>query len=269
MRNTAVNIEQLILDGALFVANHSGGKDSQAMLIEMAKRIPASQILVIHATLGDVEWPGALELAQKQAQDLGAAFRVARARWADGSEKTFLGLAERRYAARPEVPSFPSAKHRQCTSDLKRDPIEREIRAFVKQSGHTLIVNCMGLRAAESTERRKLQTWKPHVELSKAGRTAWSWLPIHQLTTAQVFETIRAAGQEPHWAYAQGNERLSCVFCIMARDSDIQNGARLNPELFQRYVELEQRTGYAMHQSQRTLTEIVAAVAAEQLPLAA
>lgn len=70
---------------------------------------------------------------------------------------------------------------------------------------------------------------------------------------------IRAAGQSPHPAYAAGNERLSCVFCIMGSENDIKNGAKHHPELAARYIEIEDRTGYTMHMSRRSLREIVAA----------
>lgn len=71
-------IQSLINRGALFVSNHSGGKDSQAMLIKLLEIVPAKQILVVHASLGDVEWTGALELAEKQAADAQLPFIVAR-----------------------------------------------------------------------------------------------------------------------------------------------------------------------------------------------
>lgn len=54
-------IQNLIGRGALFVVNHSGGKDSQAMLIELRSVIPAAQLLVIHADLPEVDWPGIRE----------------------------------------------------------------------------------------------------------------------------------------------------------------------------------------------------------------
>lgn len=254
---TTIDLASLIQRGALFVANHSGGKDSQAMLINMtAAGIPTSQILVVHACLGEVEWHGARELAEKQAADLGAAFVVAK------PVTGFLEMVERRFATRPDVPSFPSAAQRQCTSDLKRGPIDREVRRFAKANGHRLIVNCMGIRAAESVSRSKLKAFELSERNSKAGREWYNWLPIFDLTTDQVFATIAAAGQEPHPAYAAGNERLSCVFCIMASQNDIAIGARLRPELFTRYVELEQRTGYTMHMSRKSLPQIVAEAAA-------
>jgi 3'-phosphoadenosine 5'-phosphosulfate sulfotransferase (PAPS reductase)/FAD synthetase len=261
-------ITDLIARGALFVANHSGGKDSQAMLIKLLERVPAKQIMVVHASLGEVEWEGALELAQKQAADAGLPFVVARANWLDGSPKTFLNMAENRFADRPEVPSFPSSQQRQCTSDLKRGPIQREILRFMKARRLKLVVNCAGMRAAESNDRRKLAPFvhlnkqlnkkgKPKNGLARAGREAYEWLPIHTLSTEQVFATIRDAGQEPHPAYAAGNERLSCVFCIMGSRNDLAHGARARPDLFAKYVALEKATGYTMHMSRKPLAELV------------
>lgn len=51
-------IQDFIEQKALFVINHSGGKDSQAMMIELLKLIPQDQLLVVHASLGDIEWEG-------------------------------------------------------------------------------------------------------------------------------------------------------------------------------------------------------------------
>jgi 3'-phosphoadenosine 5'-phosphosulfate sulfotransferase (PAPS reductase)/FAD synthetase len=245
-------IESLIAKGALFVVNHSGGKDSQAMLIRLLERIPADQILVVHATLGDVEWEGALDLAEKQACHAGVPFVVARA------GKSFLDMVERRFAVRPDVPSWPSADHRQCTSDLKRGPIEREVRRYVKAHGISTIVNCVGIRAQESSNRAKQEVFRRNGRNSVAGREWYDWLPIHTMKRDEVFATIRAAGQEPHWAYAAGNDRLSCVFCIMGSRRDLANGAKHRPELFAKYIELEQRTGYTMHMTRIPLQELAA-----------
>jgi 3'-phosphoadenosine 5'-phosphosulfate sulfotransferase (PAPS reductase)/FAD synthetase len=245
-------IEQLIAQGALFVASHSGGKDSQAMLVKLLEIVPAAQIVVVHASLGEVEWTGALEHAEAQAIGAGLPFIVARA------TKGFLDMVEQRFESRPEVPSWPSASTRQCTSDLKRGPIEREVRRYAKEHGFSLVVNCMGLRAQESAARAKRVVLSQSARNSVAGRSWFDWLPIHDMTTEQVFATIAAAGQKPHPAYAAGNERLSCVFCIMASRRDLANGARNHPDLFARYVALEERTGYTMHQSRKSLAELVA-----------
>jgi len=245
-------VEDLAAKGALVVVNHSGGKDSQRMLIELLSHasIARKQILVVHAALGDVEWPGAMELARDQAAAAGVAFLVARA------PKTFMQMVDRRFAARPDVPAFPQAANRQCTSDLKRDPIMREVRRYAKANGFTTIITCMGLRAAESPKRAKMQTWTKSTRGSVAGRNWFEWLPIHAMSTADVFAGIAAAGQKPHYAYALGNERLSCVFCILGSANDARNGAVHHPELYAQYVAAEERTGYTMHQSRKSLPQI-------------
>lgn len=229
-----------IAAGALFVINHSGGKDSQAMMIKLLEIIPPAQILVVHASLGYMEWTGALELAQQQAADAGVPFLVARA------AKSFLGMVLNRFTKKPTVPSWPSPKHRQCTSDLKRGPITREVRRYADANGFTHIVNCMGMRAEESSARAKKVVWRENDNHGRAGRSWYDWLPIHSITTTEVFATIAAAGQQPHWAYLRGNQRLSCVFCIMSSLNDLVNGARHNPELYAEYCAMETLTGYTM-----------------------
>lgn len=246
------SIDALIAAGALFVCNHSGGKDSQALLVRLLQCVPAAQLLVVHASLGEVEWPGALELAQQQAEAAGIPFRVATA------AKTLFDMVEHRFTTRPGPgsPCWPSAANRQCTSDLKRDPIAKVVRRYAIDHGFTTIVTCLGLRAQESPGRAR----RPILSLNARGTTRsrrwYEWLPIHELSTAEVFQTIRDAGQEPHPAYAMGNQRLSSVFCIMGSRNDLANGARHHPALLARYVEIEQRTGYTMHQSRRPLREL-------------
>lgn len=245
-------IDSLIAAGALFVGNHSGGKDSQAMLVRLLERVPVAQMIVVHASLGEMEWPGAMELARDQAAAAGLPFIVAHA------TKTLLEMVERRFESRPEVPSWPSASTRQCTSDLKRGPIQREVRRYAKANGYKVIVNCLGLRAQESPGRAKRAPFRLNERDSNSVNTWYEWLPIHDLSSPEVFGIIEQAGQKPHYAYTEGNDRLSCVFCIMANKRDLKNGRKLRPELFDKYVALEKRTGYTMHMSRIPLVELVA-----------
>ncbi|MER1978536.1 phosphoadenosine phosphosulfate reductase domain-containing protein [Pseudocitrobacter faecalis] len=245
-------ILSLIDAGALFVSNHSGGKDSQAMLIRLIDIVPPHQLIVVHASLGAVEWPGALELARDQAKAADLPFLVATAR------KTLLEMVLRRFENRPEVPSWPSASTRQCTSDLKRGPIQREVRAFAKANGFKLIVNCLGLRAQESPGRAKRQEFRKNETDSNSVLTWYEWLPVHEMKADEIFATIHEAGQKPHYAYALGNERLSCVFCIMASRNDLKNGAAYHPELLDQYAAMEVKTGYTMHMNRIPIKELAA-----------
>lgn len=234
---TQAQIDSLIARGALFVINHSGGKDSQAMYLLLRDLVPAAQRAIVHADLGEVEWPGAVD--HIKVTTAGEPLHVCRSR------RGLLQMIEERGM-------FPSPSQRQCTSDLKRGPIERTVRAITRErkaasiEAWGLVVNCMGMRAEESPGRSKLAPFKRHDGNSKAGREWYDWLPIHDWTTVEVFARIEAAGQAPHWVYAAGMSRFSCCFCIMSNKADLTTAARLNPDLYRRYVELERSTGQVM-----------------------
>jgi 3''-phosphoadenosine 5''-phosphosulfate sulfotransferase (PAPS reductase)/FAD synthetase and related enzymes len=228
---TPPEIDDLIRKGAIFYISHSGGKDSQAMYALVRQVVPHDQIVVVHASLGEVEWPGVIEHIES---NIVHQLNVVR-----NENKTFLSMVEARG-------KWPSAAYRQCTSDLKRGPIFTFIRRDLKVRGASIAINCMGLRAEESTARAKRQPLAYNKQESCPGkRDVWDWLPVFYLRTEEVFQVISDAGQKPFWAYRQ-NERLSCVFCIMGSVNDLQHGARQNPELYKRYVELEKKIGHTM-----------------------
>ena len=52
---------EMIRRGALVSVSTSGGKDSQAMGILLARIVPRDQLVAVHAPLGEVEWPGTVE----------------------------------------------------------------------------------------------------------------------------------------------------------------------------------------------------------------
>jgi 3'-phosphoadenosine 5'-phosphosulfate sulfotransferase (PAPS reductase)/FAD synthetase len=239
-------IPTLIRRGALFVVNHSGGKDSQAMYLLLRSMVPREQLVIVHADLGRVEWAGALE--HIQATTSGEPLHVCRAR------RDLLQMVEERGM-------FPSPEQRQCTSDLKRGPITKVIRHLTyarKAAGHPawhLVVNCQGLRAEESTKRKKMVPFKFDATNSKAGREWYEWLPVHSWSEKYVYAMIAHAGQQPHIVYRMGMRRFSCVFCIYAKDEDLRRAAELvrdhpelvnDPNVYRNYVGLEKSTGQVM-----------------------
>lgn len=235
--------QDMVRRGAIFFISHSGGKDSQAMYAILRHLIPAQQIVVMHSDLGEVEWKGTKDHIMAT---IDHELHVTKA------GKTFLQMVLTRHESRPEVPSWPSSATRQCTSDLKRGPLERLMRHIMAERDCKLAVNCMGLRAEESASRAKKAEIKLNPNMSKAGRQVYDWLPIHDLTTDEVFALIAAAGQAPHYAYLStedglpGNKRLSCMFCIMGSPSDLAHAADENPELYETYLEVEKLTGWTM-----------------------
>lgn len=239
------SINRLIETGALVAINVSGGKDSQAACIKIINAgIPRDQIVLVHADLGDVEWPGVQDHICKTTFDL--PLIIAKAR------KSFFDMVRTRRM-------FPSPKYRQCTSDLKRGPIERELRRYLKDNPKYggQIINVMGMRADESRDRAKRKAVSFSKRNSKAGRHWVDWLPIHHLNEHDVFETIANAGQAPHWAYAAGMSRVSCSFCIMSSRADLCQAARLRPRLFRKYAALEQEINHTLSPTCRSLSELV------------
>lgn len=236
-------IRELIEAGALFAVNNSGGKDSQAMLALLRQVVPARQLMVVHAHLAGEEWDG----VEDHVREISAGLDVVIAEPA----KTFVQMVEHRGM-------FPSPQQRQCTSDLKRTPIDREIRRYLKAHPEFggLVVSCQGMRAQESSSRSKLEAFKANKRNSIAGRRWFDWLPIHDLTAAEVFQVIAEAGQQPHWAYRAGMTRLSCMFCIMASQADLRTAARLNPEAYRDRVLLERRVRHTMNMEGRSLEDV-------------
>lgn len=242
--------------GALFVINDSGGKDSQAMKALLLAAIPRDQLLIVHADLEGEEWEG----TEAHVRTYAAGVPVIIAK----PVKTFADMVRHRRM-------FPSPQLRQCTSDLKRGPIDREVRRHLKANPRFggRVVSCMGMRAQESHSRAKLATWKPNARNSIAGRAWFDWLPIFDLQEREVFRVIGEAGQVALWVYAAGMKRASCQFCIMACEADLKRAAALAPDRYVARVLLEREVSHTINMGGVPLDVIVGVPVPVALPLAA
>jgi 3'-phosphoadenosine 5'-phosphosulfate sulfotransferase (PAPS reductase)/FAD synthetase len=92
---------------------------------------------------------------------------------------------------------FPSSKYRQCTSDLKRGPIDK----FIRGLPQAVVINCLVIRAEESSPRSKLTPWKVDEQLMTRHRTVYSWLPIFNLSLAEVLAWHRTQRIPLHPVY--------------------------------------------------------------------
>lgn len=229
---TGETIKKLVDQGAVFICNHSGGKDSQLMYAYLKTFVPSRQLFVIHAHLAGVGWPGTINHIKSTIQDLSTFYIVE-------AKRSFMQMVSDRGM-------FPSPKYRQCTSDLKRGPIDKKIRWICKRFGFTQVVNCMGLRADESSGRAKKPSFKLRKSLTTKARSVYDWLPIHDVLTSEVYRWTKELGEDLHWAYGAGMKRMSCVFCIMSTDEDIYTASTLVPELFDVYKSKERETGQSM-----------------------
>lgn len=245
-------------DYDVVVVNSSGGKDSQAMLdyvVEKARSesYPLGNVVVVHADLGRVEWAGTAELAERQAAAYGLRFiKVAR------PQGDLLEEIEKRGM-------FPSSTTRYCTAHHKRGQIHKVFTALVKERKEELwhwpkyrvrILNCMGMRAAESPARAKKETLKVDERASNGKREVTDWLPIHEWSLAEVWRRIKASGVEYHPIYDAGMPRVSCCFCVLASKSALVRAAQLNPELAAEYADVEERIGHTF-QNGRSMAQII------------
>jgi 3'-phosphoadenosine 5'-phosphosulfate sulfotransferase (PAPS reductase)/FAD synthetase len=245
------------------VVSHSGGKDSMRMLGVLQRELPELPIYCVLADTGfEHQTPiSAEDWVQIRCASLAQPVPVTVVR---NPNKTYLEMVERRGR-------FPSAQYRQCTSDLKRGPIER----FIRSLGYKVVINCMGIRAEESRSRAQLQPWSANNALTTRTRQAFNWLPIFGESLRDVLEWHWNSGTPLHPVYisefhCDGTSggylrRFSCRVCIFSTDHDLIQIAKHDPVAFARVSDLEQRLGFTMRPG-KTLLEILDSRETSQSP---
>jgi 3'-phosphoadenosine 5'-phosphosulfate sulfotransferase (PAPS reductase)/FAD synthetase len=237
------------------VLNSSAGKDSQTLIrrivsMARAESYPKERIIVAHADLGRMEWPGTRELAEYQAASYGLKFWV-KAR----PQGDLLHHAEERGM-------WPSSQQRWCTSDHKRG----QIGTLLTSLGQNIkVLNCLGMRAQESPARAKLKPLEINRRYSNTKRHVDQFLPIHGTSTEEVWQDIHSAPIPYHYAYDLGMPRLSCIFCIFSPRNALVLAGQHNRGLLSEYVGAEHRMGHTFRVNQ-SLAEVQAAIVAGEEP---
>ena len=238
------------------VINHSGGKDSMRMLGLVREEFPELPTISVMADTGfEHEFPISAEAwVRERCRSLRNPVPVEVVR---NRKRTYLEMVEQRG-------KFPSAQFRQCTSDLKRGPIER----FIRSLEYGVVINCMGIRAEESRTRALLLPWSVNSSLTTRSRRVFNWLPIFGESLDDVLRWHWESRTPLHPVYVpefhrDGTtggylRRLSCRVCIFATDHDLVQIAQHDPVAFSLISNLEQRMGFTMRPG-KSLLEIVAA----------
>ena len=234
----------------VILVNTSAGKDSQAMLDLVVRQAEAAgvrdRVRTVHCTFAE-EWEGTEELAQAQAEHYGVPYQVV-----SRPQGGLLDMVLDRNAKRPDAPSWPSNQNRFCTSGLKRDQVAKVLTAIAAEFGRPVrILNCMGIRAAESPARAKREAFSHDKRATNSKRHVDTWFPIFDWTVEKVWATIKASGAPHHKAYDLGMPRLSCVFCVFAPKAALMLAGKHNRAQLDRFVEVERQVGSSFTQSLR------------------
>ena len=236
------SLEQKHGNDLAFVVNHSGGKDSTRMLGFVRDNFPASTTYAVMADTGfeHVLPVSAADFARARCAEFGLELTVVR-----NQKRTYPEMVERR-------DMFPSPQNRQCTSDLKRGPIEKFIRSLPQK----VILNCMGIRAEESNPRAQLSPLTLNRSLSTRQRIVYNWFPIFDQLISDVLAWHWADTVRLHPVYIPDYHkdrttggylrRLSCRVCIFAMDADLAAIALHDRPAFERTVELERKVNFTM-----------------------
>lgn len=233
---------ELIRSVDAITVQSSSGKDSVVLLDRIATWAKEAgclnKVVVVHADLQGADWPGVPELAERQALRYGLRFVTVR------SPKTFLSMVEDRGM-------FPDAQNRLCTATLKRDEAAKlftEIARALGLSEQAVILNCLGIRAAESPARRRKRHLAVDKRASTQRRLVLTWHAVFDLTEADIWARIASRTLEYHPVYDTTIPRLSCTYCILAPFEVLVEATRLcwlwKLETPAAYVDVEQRIGH-------------------------
>lgn len=205
------------------LVSFSGGKDSQACLIQAANRYGADKIEAVFCDTG-WEHPDTYKHIHDVCTLLDVKLTIIR------NEKvgSFQNLCK-------QMKCFPVATRRSCTSSLKIRPM---IDWILSHDDSFVIIQ--GIRGAESASRSEMEPecsyFKEYFSMDKGIRLyrkrdvlAWCkthdasvFRPIFDWTAQQVIDYILDNGQQPNPLYKRGASRVGCFPCIMSRKGEIK-----------------------------------------------
>lgn len=257
-------IEQLLGSNAVVAVGVSGGKDgtAAALLVDQhLNRIGHSgPRVLVHADLGRVEWKDSLPSCQRLADHLGWELMVVKRaagdlmdRWQGRWRNNVARYAD--LSCVKLILPWSTSQLRFCTSEMKSSVVMSALRKRFPTSN---ICNVTGVRAQESSARKKMPVSKVELKLQRKNTAGMSWNAIHDMEIETVFQVIGDAGLALHEGYTKyRSSRISCAFCILGSLSDMQASASCedNQPIYVEMVELEAQSTYAF-QGNRWLADL-------------
>lgn len=125
---------------------------------------------------------------------------------------------------------FPARTGRWCTQQLKVFPMMAWIE---EQYGQDKVFNAVGIRAAESKARSKLDEYQD-------AEWAIAWRPLLTWSEQDVIDIHRRHGVPPNPLYLMGASRVGCWPCIFASKAEIRMVADTDPGRIDEIERLEE-----------------------------
>lgn len=191
-------VRQRVKDGATLVVGLSGGKDSVSVCL-LLKELN----LPFVAIFTDTEWEAGVTYSYIEWFCKGHGIELLRT-----TSETYNGLMDliqRRGC-------FPKMKRRFCTEELKEMPIAE----VLSKMGD--VISVAGIRAEESKQRAKMQTWVEHDD--RFGCSVWH--PIFTWTYEDTIAMHHRHHTKPNPLYLLGAERVGCFPCVFGKKSELR-----------------------------------------------
>jgi 3'-phosphoadenosine 5'-phosphosulfate sulfotransferase (PAPS reductase)/FAD synthetase len=145
-----------------------------------------------HCDMGRSEWSFTREYVRQRAKNLNVPLAIVR-----NPRRDLLDLFRQRSVKRPDVPLWPSAAHRYCTSE-KVAQIDAHLRKWAGKTGK--VISAIGIRAAESPARARKPVYCQRESITTRTRQDFTWSPIHHLSTEETWEVLDVSQADLHKA---------------------------------------------------------------------
>lgn len=183
----------------VFHVAFSGGKDSAVLLDLVKNALPKGSFVVIFGDTG-MEFPDtydAVEITRQECEVDGTPFYTARSHFDPHESWKIFGP--------------PARVLRWCCSVHKSTPQTIKMREISGKDNYTGL-DFVGVRGAESVTRSRYE----YEGFGKKQRGQYSYNPILEWTSAEIWLYIFENRLHINCAYKKGNSRAGCLFCPMS-----------------------------------------------------
>ena len=205
----------------IFHVAYSGGKDSTVLLDLVKKALPVGSFVVIFGDTG-MEFPDTYETVSKvkaECEEDGTPFYIAKSHFDPLDSWKLFGP--------------PARVLRWCCSVHKSTPQTLKMREITGKDDYVGL-DFVGVRAHESSSRSRYD----YEGIGKKQKGQYSYNPILEWTSYEVWLYIFTNELEINSAYKKGNSRAGCLFCPMGGGKGDYIQRSSYPDEVERYISI-------------------------------